>query len=95
MAIIKRSLGNNRQIIIAYFRKTWTDGLGGLAFKAFCDGWKFAWEECINQSPKLRNERIAELEAEIKILKETRKCSCGKSIYFYTYCDRCRKDWAS
>ena len=38
---------------------------------------------------------IKKLEEENKRLKETRKCSCGDSIFFYTYCDRCRKDWES
>jgi len=69
MAIIKRSLGNNRQIIIEHFREEWTDGLGGLAFKAFSDGWKCAWNECIEQSPKLKSKRIEELEAELKHYK--------------------------
>lgn len=66
MAIIRRKLGNNRKIIIQKFREIRDDGLGGLAFFMFCEGWKSAWEECINQSPKLRNERIEELEAIIK-----------------------------
>ena len=41
---------------------------------------------------KLR-ERIKELEEENKQLKGTRKCSCGKSIFYYTYCKRCRELW--
>ena len=40
-------------------------------------------------------KRIAELEDENKQLKETRKCSCGESIFFYTYCERCRELMAS
>ena len=67
MAIIKRNLGNNSRIIAQKFREAGRgDGLGGLAFSMFCEGWKSAWEECITQSPKLKNERIAELEAQLE-----------------------------
>ena len=38
-------------------------------------------------------ERIKELKEENKQLKGTRKCSCGKSIFYYTYCKRCRELW--
>ena len=70
MAIIKRSLGNNERIIIKYFREYWSDGLGGLAFKAFCDGWGCAWQECIKQSPKLKNEREEKLKKENEQYKD-------------------------
>ena len=70
MAIIKRSLGNNRQIIAQKFRETGReDGLGGLAFSMFCNGWKLAWEECINQSPKLKEAENERLKLHIKSLR--------------------------
>jgi len=58
MAIIKRKLGNRKNIIIKKFREIRNDGLGGLAFEMFCEGWKAAWKErtLVNQ------ERIEELE---------------------------------
>lgn len=71
MAIIKRSLGNNSQVMIRYFREEYGDGLGGLAYRAFCDGWQCAWKECIAQSPKLKNKRIEELEKALEIIGMT------------------------
>ena len=45
MAIIKKELGNRRDIIIKEFRKFYSDGLDGLAFSVFCRGWKAGWKE--------------------------------------------------
>jgi hypothetical protein len=55
MAIIRKSLGNNPEVIEQAFRDAdYTDGLGGYGFKAFLDGWTAAW--------KARNEQIERLK---------------------------------
>ena len=55
MAIIRKELGNRRDIIVREFRKVSEhDGLAGLAFSMFCKGWRAAF--------RLQAERITELD---------------------------------
>jgi len=46
MAIIKRSLGNRRDIMDTKFREHYPDGLGGIRADAFREGWSEGFEEC-------------------------------------------------
>ncbi len=62
MAIIKKSLGNNPDVILAKFRENYDDGIGGLRYTLFVEGWVAGWEE----SKKYINDK---LEAENKRLK--------------------------
>ena len=45
MAILRKNIGTNPQVIVKEFRSQYSDGLGGLAFQAFCDGWHSAWRQ--------------------------------------------------
>jgi len=54
MAITKRELGNNYKTIANAFKKIHSDGLGGLRFKCFCEGWVAGFKEAkeINNNEK-------------------------------------------
>lgn len=44
---------------------------------------------------RIEKRECEKLQAEIERLKSTRKCKCGRDIYFYDYCPRCRENWQS
>jgi len=54
MAIIKREFGNDYKTIANAFKKIHSDGLGGLRFKCFCEGWVAGFKEAkeINNNEK-------------------------------------------
>ena len=68
MAIIKRSLGNRCDIIEKAFRKHYTDGLGGLAFEAFRNGWTEAFRE-VNALAELKTPDAGEFTKDCEKLE--------------------------
>ena len=49
MSITRKKLGNNSEVILEKYHECYIGDGAGLAWEAFCNGWREAWQECSTQ----------------------------------------------